>query len=186
MNIDKDLILRCRKKERAAQKELYEILLPYLGAVCRRYLRNPSDVGDAVQEAFISLFRGIDKYDDSKAGMKTWSVRIAINSSLKLNQRMYKMETLELIPESCIEGQAPCIVAQLSNEELVQTLKRMPRDYFEVFNLNVIDGYSHKEVAEILVIDESLSRKRLSRARKWISERFEQEKELDTRIRRSV
>lgn len=182
MIVKKDLVLRCKNKERRAQKELYEILVPYLATVCRRYLRNPSDTGDTLQETFISLFKGIESYDENKAEFRTWAVRIAINCSLKMNEKMYKVETLDLHPDQNKEWTRPSILEKLDNEELLARLKRMPKDYFEVFNLIVVDGYSHREVAETLQVSESLSRQRLTRARKWIHDRFEQEEDEGLRM----
>ena len=96
------------------------------------------------------------------------------------------MDTIELIHDSDLRNENPGILERLSDEDLLRMLKRMPREYFEIFNLNVIDGYSHREIAKLLTIEESLSRQRLSRARKWIVERLERDEDLDVRMRRSV
>ena len=170
MEIKKELIHACLKKDRASQKALYDILLPYLNAVCRRYITNQADVKDALQETFINIFRNIDKYDKEKSQFKTWSVRIAINASLKTNLKMNKGESAELTDNTQCSTQ-PEIIQQLSNEELMNFLKTMPRQLFEIYNLRFIDGYSHKEIAETLKIEVELSRKRLSRARTWLKER---------------
>lgn len=168
MVISKDLIQACKRKERVAQQQLYSILLPYLNLICKRYLINTSDTKDALQEAFIKIFSNINQFDSNRGQMKTWAIKITINCALKYNKKMYRFPTKEL---DVNEEQAsdPEILAKLSNDDLLNLVKKMPKNYFVVFNLHVIDGFSHKEISEILGIEESLSRKRLSRARGWLT-----------------
>ena len=164
-----ELIRRCKRKDRLAQKQLYQSYLPYLNSVCRRYLINPSDINDVLQESFINIFRNIDKYDAKKALFKTWAVKISINCTLKFNEKMNKVPVIELVTEQHVQTIDPYVLSKLNDEDLLIFLKTMPQKYSEIFNLNVIDGFSHKEISKILDIEESLSRKRLSRARAWLS-----------------
>ncbi len=173
MRIADQLIHKCVKKERAAQRQLYDQLMPYMVSICRRYVFNMSDVQDAVQETFINIFSGIEKYDQAKGSFKTWAVRVAINASFKLNKRMDETRTVEFVSDYHEKPVDPSILTQLEDEDLLAFFKTMPQSYFDVFNLHVIDGYSHKEIAELLKIDESLSRQRLTRARKWLAEKSE-------------
>ena len=186
MRVDKRLISRCVKQERKAQKALYQLLLPYLTGVCKRYLRNPSDLHDALQDSFVNVFRAVETYDESKAEFHTWATRITINCTLKLNQRLYKVETNELIEESALISHIPCVLDQLNDEDLLAYLKRMPASFLEVFNLHLVDGYSHKEIADMLDIHESLSRQRLSRAKKWVKERMTEQGEEIERIENRI
>lgn len=172
MEITIALIYRCTSNDRLAQKQLYATLLPYLNIICQRYLNNASDIRDVLQESFISIFKNIKQYDASKSGFKTWATRITINRCLKNNIRGKKSRTQELIIPLHEETTAPDILKKLSDEELLIWFKKMPEQYFQVFNLFVIDGFSHQEIAKILNIEEALSRKRLSRSRVWLKKRI--------------
>lgn len=168
--ISTNILDQCVAKDRAAQKKLYDVLLPYLASVCRRYLINNSDLDDALQESFVNIFNHIDQFDPSKGAFMTWAVKITINCSLKLNKKMYKLKTTEIGNGSAQKVIEPVVYSDMNNDEMIRFLRRMPNAWFEVFNMHVVEGFSHKEIGEILGIDESLSRQRLSRARKWLND----------------
>jgi len=182
MDVDLKLIEACKANDRVAQKQLYSLSLPYLASVCRRYLRSQSDINDALQESFIQLYRGLGGYDPTRAAFKTWAVRVTINATLKLNERLHKVDVIEFDTAQHDTGTAPEIYSSLSDDDMMAFLQKMPKDFFQVFNLHVVDGFSHQEIAALLDIDIALSRQRLSRARKWISERTDaQESSEDSR-----
>lgn len=171
-NINIELITRCLSNERPAQRKLYDLTLPFLTLTCRRYLLVETDLKDALQETYISIFGNLRQYDFRKAAFKTWSTRIAINACLKCNQKRRRNGEQELIVNLHEPEITPEVLARLSNEDLVRWLRRMPRPYFEVFNFYVIDGFSHQEIAELLGIDAQLSRQRLARSRAWLKKRL--------------
>ncbi len=170
MQIEIDLIQRCISRERLAQRELYDCLLPYMTSIGNRYLNDRSYLKDVLQEAFISLFKNIETYDPGRASFKTWAVKILIHQCLRANRSKnnvkYMDGSLAELP-SRIDSK---ILGQLEDQVLMRFLKMMPTDNYEVFNLHVLDGFSHREVASILKITEDMSRKRLSRARIWLEE----------------
>jgi len=169
MEINKQLIQACQAKDRAAQKALYLALLPYLRAVINRYLRDNSYEKDALQESFVKIFRSIDKYDPAKAPVKNWAARIVINTCLNYNERVIGLPAEEFIAETHDSENAEEIkLDKITDEKMLNVLKAMPQGYFEVFNLFVIDEYSHKEIAKMLNIAEAVSRKKLSRAKNWL------------------
>ncbi|WP_020569916.1 RNA polymerase sigma factor [Neolewinella persica] len=170
--VDIQLIARCLANNRAAQRHLYDLCLPYLNLSCRRYLINEADLKDALQDTFISVFGSLSQFDVEKASFKTWSTRIAINACLKCNRKRKQSGTQELVINMHDPEIQPEVFAQLSNEDLVAWLKQMPRPYFEVFNFYVIDGFSHQEISKMLDIDPQLSRQRLARSRAWLKKRL--------------
>lgn len=177
MHIKKGLIESCIAQNRAAQKELYQLLLPYLRAIARRYLRDNSYVKDVLQESFLKIFRSISKYNFDKAPLEQWAGRITINCAINYNNRVIGIPKEEFLLDAHEPKIMPKVFKNLSNENLLFVLKQMPNGYFEVFNLSVIDGYSHDEIAKMLNISASLSRKRLSRARSWLKKIFEEKPE---------
>jgi RNA polymerase sigma factor (sigma-70 family) len=180
------IINNCKQNDKVAQKQLYSILLPYLNPICKRYLNNSSDIKDTLQETFINIFSNINQYDPNRSQFKTWAVRIAINCALKYNKKMYQLPINEFIADQSTQTIEPEILSKLSDDDLLAFFKTMPKQYFEVFNLNVIDGFSHKEIGTILSIDESLSRKRLSRARTWLASKIGEKNIENFRLRKFI
>lgn len=144
----------------------------------KRYLRNEAELKDVIQETFIHIFKNLRQFDVRKASFKTWSTKIAINNCLKLNAKNNRSNTVELIVDLHEPKIEPDVIDTFTNEELLLWLKKMPFQYFEVFNMYVIDGFSHDEIAKLLNIESSLSRKRLSRARAWVKKRVGIESEF--------
>lgn len=174
MNIHSDLIKSCANNDRKAQQQLYQLLLPYLHGVADRYLRDMSFIKDILQESFIKVFRNIDTYDAGKAPFQQWAARIVINTCLNFNRQARRVFPEELTVSRHEQPIDPIVVRGISDDYLLYLLRQLPEGYFEVFNLHVIDGYNHDEIAHLLGITETLSRKRLSRARNWLKNKLHQ------------
>lgn len=168
--IDQKLISACIANERPAQREFYDRCLPYLGLVARRYLNDEAETKDVLQDSFVQLFQKLHQFDASRASFKTWATRVVINNCLKRNAKNQRIPTEELSPEAHAPAIVPEVLAAFNNKELTDWLKSMPPEFYEVFNLSVVEGYSHSEIANLLGIDSALSRQRLSRARKWLAQ----------------
>lgn len=139
--------------------------------ICSRYCSSRDHAQDVLQEAFISIFTGIDKYKGT-GSFEGWMTRIVINTAITMNKKWdYRKVTGEL---EDLELAAPDLhpVEKLSHQELLQLVQQLPVGYRTVFNLFVIDGYSHDEIAETLKISTGTSKSQLSRAKdqlaKWI------------------
>lgn len=168
MKIEKECIEGCLSGEATSQRELYDLLLPYLNALCGRYLNDTSHRKDVLQEAFILIFKNIGQFDSEKGAFHSWASRIVINLSLKHNKSSKTRFYSELDKQEELPQVNPEVVNQITDEELIRFLKTMPPKYYEVFNLHTVDGFTHEEIAEMLSIKVSLSRKRLARARAWL------------------
>lgn len=172
MQIDRDLISACISQKREAQKQLYKLLLPYLRAIAYRYLRDTSYLKDALQESYVKIFNELKNYNFDKGTLKHWAARITINTCINYNKRVIGIPNTEFLIDQHEEIALPEVLEKISNENFLFILKQMPEGYFDVFNLFIIDGYAHDEIASILGISVELSRKRLSRARKWLKKTF--------------
>ncbi len=183
MNISESTISGCIRNCPKAQRELYEALLPYLRAVAQRYLKDPSFNMDVLQESFVKIFNNIKNHDSSKAPLKNWAAKIVINCSLNYNKRVAISNVEEF--NGSIHGSSFELdeIDDLPDEFLVDSLKEMPGKLYNVFNLNIIDGYTHKEIAQILNINESNSRKLLSRAKEWLRAAYQKNESDYTKIR---
>jgi len=166
--INTALINACASGDRNAQRQLYAVLMPFLNMVCRRYLRDRSEAQDVLQETFVRIFTHIRQYDAGKSSLRTWASRIAINYCLKHNAARQRNATDEYSPLLHDLPVAPEALKNLDNEELLEWLRAMPEAFAQVFNLYVIDGFSHEEIGEMLGIEPALSRQRLSRGRDWL------------------
>lgn len=136
-------------------------------AVCLRYTRHRMEAEDILQDAFIKVFDNVSKFG-FKGSFEGWVRRIVINTALKKHsKKSYKNEQIgiEHYPDLPIE---PSIYSHLEEEELLKLIAKLPDGYRVVFNLYAIEGYSHKEIAEMLDIQESTSRSQLVKARKWL------------------
>lgn len=182
MLVSKKLVDLCLSQNRAAQKQMYELLLPYLRAIASRYLIDTSYTKDVLQESFVKIFRSISHYNFEKAPFKQWAARITINNCLNYNKRVIGVPIEELVVAKHQGMVFPAVSEKWSTENMLLLLKQMPEDYFEVFNLNIIDGYSHAEISELLNISEDLSRKRLSRGKTWLKNFFQMERDKLIRL----
>lgn len=172
-DIDPRLIKDCLAGRRKAQRSLYDLSLPYFTTVAHRYLLLNADLPDTLQVTYGRLFQHLGQYDVARASFKTWSTKILINECLKQNARNKCRPVEDLNTATYREPSIPAeALARLTNEDLINWLRRMPPTYYEVFSLYVIDGFSHEEIGELLAITPVLSRKRLSRSRSWLKQRL--------------
>ena len=172
MDIDIKILKSCVAQNRGAQKQMYLLLIPYLRAVATRYLKDTSYVKDVLQDSFVKIFKNIEGFDSNKGTIKSWSARIVINNCYNYNERIIGDSHKEFDTDEHNIICFPELAKDISDKNLLSLLKQMPLGYYEVFNLFVIEGYSHEEISNILEISEALSRKRMSRARTWVKKTF--------------
>ncbi|MEO1517600.1 MAG: sigma-70 family RNA polymerase sigma factor [Bacteroidota bacterium] len=165
------LVHKCQQGDPHYQRELVVRYSPMLLTVCRRYSRDEAAAKDILQESLIKILRGIVNYQPI-GSFEAWMRRIAINTALQsFDKKCFQNEvyTIEQIPERTI---VPDVYSRLEAEELMQLIAQLPQGYQQVFNLFAIEGYSHKEIGELLGIEESTSRSQLLRARKLLQNRL--------------
>ena len=162
---NKELIQGCQKGQKESQYQLVQQYSAMLMTVCRRYVADKATAKDVLQESFIKIFRHINKYNDT-GSFEAWMRKIAVRCSLDwLNKKHLKFEMVQMesLPMGNIE---PIVYGQLEMEEIVLLIQELTPSLRSVFNLNVLEGYNHKEIGELLNISESTSRANLVRARK--------------------
>lgn len=164
---EKELIKGCLQEDAHCQETLFKRYSGKMMAVCLRYARHRLEAEDMLQETFVKVFDNLDKFA-FKGSFEGWIRRIVVNTALKHNQRKYftnEKIAIEHFPDSPMQ---PMAYAQLGEKELLKMIARLPEGYRVVFNLYAIEGYSHKEIAEMLNIKESTSRSQLVKARKML------------------
>ena len=172
----KKIIKRCKKGELKAQEELYRLFAGKLFAVSLKYSRNYQEAEDNLQEAFITIFKKIEQYKN-KGSFEGWMKRITINTALQT----YRRQTVfRIIDENAIEESEEVNLREeeVSLDFLLKIIQELPDRYRMVFNLYVLDGYSHKEIAKLLNISVGTSKSNLARARQNLKEKLEESKKL--------
>ena len=160
-----DLVDACRKGDRKAQKRLYDALAPKMFAVCLRYMGQKDAAEDILQEGFVTLFTKLESYS-GEGSFEGWARKIFVNTALmdlRKNDALKMSEDLESARD--ISGGAATQMENLGYRELLGLISELPAGFRTVFNMYVIEGYSHKEIGEALGISENTSRSQLLRAR---------------------
>lgn len=174
------LIKRCQQGDRDSQTALFKLFLPYVTSICKRYLHNASLLQDVVQEAFLLIFKSLpSSFQEEKGALKPWIRKIAINSSLKFNQRYQGFEELAQQEYEKKYFAIAEITSKTSDQEIMLLIRAIPTSYREVFNLYAIDGYSHQEIAQLLGISIESSRKKLQRARANLQEQIKRQQKIN-------
>jgi len=158
------LITGCLKGDRKSQEKLYQRFFPYGMSVCMRYTVNEEEAIEVLNDSFMKVFTKLDSYDTGKA-FQSWFRRILINTAINYYHKYDKHhhhESLEVQHHLVNEQE---ILSQLSYEEIIRLVQHLTPVYRTVFNLYVIDGYTHEEIAEALQISVGSSKSNLSRAR---------------------
>lgn len=164
---EQELIKGCLKRERAAQKRLYDTFSSKMYALCCRYVKDSMEAEDVLITAFTKILDKIDQYKH-EGSFEGWIRRIVVNESLtylRRNRNMYLETELEAAD---YEPDYQSLSDSLEAEDLLKMISELPSGYRIVFNLYAIDGYSHKEIAEQLGISENTSKSQLSRARTYL------------------
>lgn len=161
---DSDLIKGSIAGDPKMQEALYQKYAPKMYAVCLRYAGNNDDAQDLLQEGFIKVFRNLEKYRH-EGSFEGWMRRIFVNTSIEQYRRKVHLNSISELEERGIEDASVSVLDQLAERDIVQLVQELSPGYRAVFNLYVIEGYSHKEIAELLSISEGTSKSQLARAK---------------------
>jgi RNA polymerase sigma factor (sigma-70 family) len=160
----------CLKNNAAAQKALYERYSAKMLVVCYRYGHNREDAEDMLQEGFIKVFSQIHTFEN-RGSLEGWIRRIIVHTCinvLKKNKRFN--ESVDLIHASSLQVREESIPSIIQAKEVVECIRMLPIGYRTVLNLYAIEGFSHKEIAAMLDIEESTSRSQYTRAKNILEE----------------
>ncbi len=161
---EKDFITACVNKERWAQKQLYETHYSKMMGVCLRYSNNREDALDILHDGFLKVFNNISKYQPGTS-ISAWIRRIMVNTSIDFYRKNIRRRTEDIEQAFDLSGTDADAISQCSEREILIAVQTLSPAYRTVFNLYVIEGFSHKEIATQLGITESTSRSNLVKAR---------------------
>lgn len=176
---EQELVLRCARKDKTAQRELYLQYRSRILALCRRYADNPADAEDLMQDAFIKIFKSIGNFKWTRPGsLYSWMSRISINlafDTAKLRRRLAsQLVDIDNMESDISEEPAYDETASVPSDVLNEMIGSLPEGYRTVFRLYCIDGLSHREIGDLLGIKEKSSSASLSRARAMLAEAIRQ------------
>ncbi len=161
---EKQLINACKRKDRKAQKKLYDRYSPIMMGVCKRYVFSREDAEDIVVEAFFKILTNIHQFKGT-GSFEGWMRRIVVNEALMFLRKRHNFSMNVEIEHTNIK--APMTIeAELAAEDIIGLLAKLPTGYRTVFNLYVIEGYKHREIAENLGISINTSKSQLILAKK--------------------
>jgi len=166
---ERDLIQACVRKERWAQKVLYEEFYSMMMGVCLRYSNNDEDALDILHEGFIKVFKNVSKYQ-AGTSLTAWIRRIMVNTAIDYYRRSIRRRTEDIEEAYDLRSHSADAVSQCSEKEILDAVQSLSPAYRAVFNLYVIEGHSHREIADLLEITESTSRSNLVKARLKLKE----------------
>ena len=168
----RELIKKCIRNDSGAQKELYNLFAPKMLSICHRYAKSRDDAEDIFQEGFLKVFENLQQVKNIDS-MEWWMKRIFINEALKLynrNKRISFVDDLSLVRPGISDGYG--VLDKLGTEEITRLIQKLPDKMRMVFNMYAIEGFSHKEISELLNISEGTSKSNLHDARKTLQRKI--------------
>jgi len=170
--VEEDLRKRCLSDDRKAQNDLYIRYSGRLYGTCLKYAKNNTDAEDILQEGFIKIFRYLPNFR-GEGSFEGWMRRIMVNTSFNYYKRKNLFnKNIDFDDVHAFFRTEHEIIGEISLKELMALVHELPEGYRKVFNLNILQGYSHKEIAEMMNISASTSKSQLSRARSSLRDKI--------------
>lgn len=161
---ESDLINGCKEGNRRMQEELYRRFSPRMYAVCLRYAGNAEEAEDILQEGFIKVFKKLDSFR-GEGSFEGWVRRIFVNTAIEHFRRKRYLQPVTEKEENTIEGKSLSALDGLAEKDILALVRQLSPGYRTVFNMYVVEGYTHKEIGDMLGISEGTSKSQLSRAK---------------------
>ena len=169
-----ELIFRSKENDRKAQQGLFDFLAPKMFAVCLRYVGDRDTAQDILQDGFITLFAKLESFS-GEGSFEGWARKIFVNTALmSLRKNDVLKETTDVEAAWDVPGEAPTAIQQMTYKEMYKAIAELPAGFRTVFNMYVVEGYSHKEIGEALGISEVTSRSQLQRARRMLQDKIKE------------
>jgi RNA polymerase sigma factor (sigma-70 family) len=168
-----NIIKGCQQSDNRAQKELFDLFSRKMYGVCLRYGGNRSEAQDILQDGFLKIYEKIHQYE-FKGSFEGWMRRIFVNTALERYRNQYKIINIQDGWREINENGYDHILDNITADELMALVQALSPKYRVVFNMYAIEGYSHKEISDLLGINEGTSKSNLSRARIILQDKVKQ------------
>ncbi len=171
---ESDLIKGCLEGDRKMQETLYQRFSPKMYAVCLRYAQQESDAQDLLQEGFIKVFNNLHRFRN-EGSFEGWMRRVFVNTAIEhFRKKSAHFISVSEKEENTIEDVDINALDQLAAKDIIRIIQELSPGYKQVFNLYVVEGYSHKEIGEMLQISEGTSKSQLARAKMILQKKVKQ------------
>ncbi|WP_109676684.1 RNA polymerase sigma factor [Dyadobacter jejuensis] len=176
---EQELVAGCKRRDRTAQKQLYDVFGGKLFAICLRYTKNKIDAEDVLQEAFIKIYEHIGSFR-SDSPVEYWMRSVVVNTALNhLRQQKHWKELGDLETYEAGLADGNVTLADFQHQQLLEIVQELPTGCRTIFNLYAIEGFQHNEIAEKLGISEGTSKSQYARARSLLQQKLNRENRLD-------
>jgi RNA polymerase sigma factor (sigma-70 family) len=171
---ESDLIKGCIAGDRRMQEELYRRFSPKMYAVCLRYANNADDAQDLLQEGFIKVYRNLHRFR-AEGSFEGWIRRVFVNTSIEhFRKKSTRLSMVTDKEENTIVDADITALHRLAEKDIINIIQELSPGYRTVFNLYVVEGYSHKEIGDLMGISEGTSKSQLARAKGVLQKRIAQ------------
>jgi RNA polymerase sigma-70 factor (ECF subfamily) len=171
---EQTLIKKSLRGNAKAQKALYELHKVKWFMICLRYANDRMEAEDMLQEGLVNIFTQLKQYNHKKANFSAWSNKVIVNAALQHLRKWKRLKYNEDLDKYAYQVESDNdIIGKIGTRELTEMVQNLPDGYRVVFNLYVIEGYKHREIAEILTISENTSKTQLLKAKKMLRARLE-------------
>ncbi len=169
----------CLEGDSVARKQLYDQFAKQMYTVCMRYARNKNDADDIFHQSFLNIFEKLNQLRNPKA-LAGWVKSVFVNTSLAYGRENYKIEDVtEPLPDEAIQhADLNKAVGKMALDDLTKLIQQLSNQYRRVFNLYIIDGFSHKQIAEKLEISIGTSKSNLHDARKILQHKIKRNNQI--------
>lgn len=171
---ESDLIKGSIAGDRRMQEELYRRFAPKMYAVCLRYANNANDAQDLLQEGFIKVYKNLHRFR-AEGSFEGWVRRVFVNTSIEhFRKKSAQLSSVSEKEENTIEDSDITALDSLAEKDIINLVQELSPGYRTVFNLYVVEGYSHKEIGDMLGISEGTSKSQLARAKSILQKKITQ------------
>jgi RNA polymerase sigma factor (sigma-70 family) len=175
-----DLINGCLNKDRKMQEILYHRFSSKMYTVCLRYCKNADDAQDILQDGFVKIFKNLEKFR-GEGSFEGWIRRIFVNTAIEHFRKSIKSFAVADTQEIIIEDPSWNAFDNLAEKDIINLIQELSPGYRQVFNMYVIEGYSHKDIGDILGISEGTSKSQLARAKGVLKKMVEEKLQRETK-----
>ncbi|MEI6313104.1 MAG: RNA polymerase sigma factor [Bacteroidota bacterium] len=185
--MDKDILQGCVNGERLSQKKLYEKYYSKMMAVCMRYAHSRDEGATILNEGFYKVFTKISGFDIENGNVEAWIYRIMVNTSIDHYRQEVKQRNIKELDVNVHNHHEDSsnVISQLSAEDIIELIQKLPTAYRTVFNMYVMEGMSHKEIGETLQISEGTSKSNLFKAKAKMKELVEKKFSINYKMMES-
>ena len=185
-NMTEELMLSgCLRNNASAQEALYNRFSPRMLGVCYRYAKNREDAEDMLQDGFIKVFTQIHQYRNEGA-LEGWIRRIVVHTCINILKKNKKFsDSVDITNANSVHVREEMIPSIMQAKQVVECIRSLPLGYKTVLNLYAIEGYSHKEIAFMLDIEESTSRSQYTRAKSMLEEILIRKKIIQKQVKKT-